>query len=70
VSALPILIAAVLVLTLGYRYYSAFLAARVMVLDDARVTPAHRLRDGHNYQPTPKWVLFGPISRRSPAPAR
>jgi carbon starvation protein len=59
VSALPILIAAILVLTLGYRYYSAFLAARVMVLDDARVTPAHRLRDGHNYQPTPKWVLFG-----------
>jgi carbon starvation protein len=59
VSALPILIAAILVLTLGYRYYSAFLAARVMMLDDARVTPAHRLRDGHNYQPTPKWVLFG-----------
>jgi len=59
VNALPILVAAILVLTLGYRYYSAFLAARVMVLDDARVTPAHRLRDGHNYQPTPKWVLFG-----------
>jgi carbon starvation protein len=59
VSALPILIAAILTLTLGYRYYSAFLAARVMMLDDARVTPAHRLRDGHNYQPTPKWVLFG-----------
>ncbi|HYV18280.1 MAG TPA: carbon starvation CstA family protein [Verrucomicrobiae bacterium] len=58
-NALPILVAAILVLTLGYRYYSAFLAARVMVLDDARVTPAHRLRDGHNYQPTPKWVLFG-----------
>src|SRR5262245_13767237 len=30
-----------------------------MVLDDAKITPAHRLRDGHNYQPTPKWVLFG-----------
>jgi len=59
VNALPILIAAILVLTLGYRYYSAFLAAKVMALDDARVTPAHRLRDGHNYQPTPKWVLFG-----------
>ena len=58
-NALPILVAAILVLTLGYRYYSAFLAARVMMLDDSRVTPAHRLRDGHNYQPTPKWVLFG-----------
>jgi carbon starvation protein len=58
-NALPILITAVLVLTLGYRYYSAFLAARVMVLDDTRVTPAHRLNDGQNYHPTPKWVLFG-----------
>jgi carbon starvation protein len=59
VSALWILIPSVLVLTIGYRYYSAFLAARVMALDDARVTPAHRLNDGQNYYPTPKWVLFG-----------
>ncbi|HYV86606.1 MAG TPA: carbon starvation protein A [Patescibacteria group bacterium] len=58
-NALPILIGAALVLTLGYRYYSAFLAARVMVLDDTRITPAHRLNDGQNYHPTPKWVLFG-----------
>src|SRR5436190_20538143 len=57
--ALPLMLTALLVAALAYRYYSAFLAARVMVLDDARVTPAHRLRDGHNYQPTPKWVLFG-----------
>src|SRR5690349_17711188 len=43
----------------AYRLYSALLAARVMVLDDARVTPAHRLEDGHNFHPTNKWVLFG-----------
>jgi carbon starvation protein len=42
-----------------YRYYSAFIAARVLVLDDSRVTPAHRLRDGQNFDPTNKWVLFG-----------
>jgi carbon starvation protein len=59
VNALPILVAAILVLTLAYRYYSAFLAAKVMVLDDARVTPAHRLNDGQNYHPMPRWVLFG-----------
>ncbi|HKQ98980.1 MAG TPA: carbon starvation protein A [Candidatus Polarisedimenticolia bacterium] len=58
-SALPLLVAALLVLVIGYRYYSAFLAARVMALDDARVTPAHRLADGHNFVPTSRWVLFG-----------
>src|SRR5262245_7460589 len=58
-SALPLLIGAICILTIGYRYYSAFLAARVMVLDDARRTPAHRLNDGQNYHPMPKWVLFG-----------
>ncbi|HZM69673.1 MAG TPA: carbon starvation CstA family protein [Candidatus Cryosericum sp.] len=58
-NALPILVVALCVLAIGYRYYSAFLAARVMVLDDARVTPAHRLNDGQNYHPTPRWVLFG-----------
>jgi carbon starvation protein len=47
------------VLAIGYRYYSAFLAARVLCLDDARQTPAHRLNDGHNFHPTNKWVLFG-----------
>jgi carbon starvation protein len=59
VSALWILVPAICVLAIAYRYYSAFLAARVMVLDDTRPTPAHRLNDGHNYYPTPKWVLFG-----------
>src|SRR5512144_3125252 len=44
---------------IAYRYYSAFLAAKVLVLDDARVTPAHRLADGNNYVPTNRWVLFG-----------
>ncbi|HEV8122409.1 MAG TPA: carbon starvation protein A [Candidatus Polarisedimenticolia bacterium] len=58
-NALPILVVAILVLTLGYRYYSAFLAAKVMALDDRIVTPAHRLNDGQNYHPTPRWVLFG-----------
>ncbi|MFO0972794.1 MAG: carbon starvation protein A [Phycisphaerae bacterium] len=57
--AMPLVVAALCVLALAYRYYSAFIAARVLVLDDARVTPAHRLNDGHNYHPTHKWVLFG-----------
>ena len=58
-NTLPILIAILCFFTLGYRYYSAFIAAKVLALDDARSTPAHRLNDGQNYFPTQKWVLFG-----------
>src|SRR5918994_4747509 len=46
-------------LALAYRYYSAFLAARVLCLDDRRRTPAHEHNDGNNFHPTNKWVLFG-----------
>jgi carbon starvation protein len=57
--ALPLMIGAVCVAAIGYRYYSAFIAAKVLALDDAAVTPAHRLNDGHNYVPTNRVVLFG-----------
>src|SRR5437762_3359655 len=57
--ALPLLLGALCVVAIAYRYYSAFIATRVLVLDDTRVTPAHRLADGHNYVPTNRWVLFG-----------
>ncbi|MFO0677240.1 MAG: carbon starvation protein A [Polyangiaceae bacterium] len=53
------MLTALLVLAIGYRYYSAFLAAKVLVLDDTRTTPAHTLEDGQNFHPTNKWVLFG-----------
>src|SRR3984957_12445666 len=43
----------------GSRYSSAFLAARVLCLDDARITPAHALEDGQNFHVTNRWVLFG-----------
>src|SRR5277367_5851697 len=57
--AMPVLLGALCVLAIAYRYYSAFLAARVAVLNDQRVTPAHRCYDGQNYDPTNRWVLFG-----------
>jgi carbon starvation protein len=53
------MLGALAVLAIAYRYYSAFLAAKVLCLDDARVTPAHRLEDGQNFHPTNKFVLFG-----------
>ena len=57
--ALPILVGSLCVLALAYRFYSAFLAARVLVLDDTRATPAHTLTDGRDFVPTNRWVLFG-----------
>ena len=47
------------ILAIAYRYYSAFIAARVMCLDDSRPTPAHVRPDGQNYHVTTRWVLFG-----------
>jgi carbon starvation protein len=57
--AMPLMLGILCILMLAYRYYSAFLAAKVMALDDAQTTPAHLLNDGQNYHPTNKWVLFG-----------
>ena len=53
------MLTALAVLALAYRYYSAFIAAKVLALDDTRITPAHEHRDGSNFHPTNRWVLFG-----------
>ncbi|MEZ4259230.1 MAG: carbon starvation protein A [Polyangiaceae bacterium] len=53
------MLGALAVLAIGYRYYSAFIAAKVLCLDDARETPAHTHNDGQNFHPTRKVVLFG-----------
>jgi carbon starvation protein len=57
--AMPVMLGVLAVLAIAYRYYSAFLAAKVAVLDDSRITPARRLEDGQNFDPTNRWVLFG-----------
>jgi carbon starvation protein len=57
--AMPLMIGVLCCLAIAYRYYSAFLAAKVAALDDSRTTPAYALNDGQNYHPTHKWVLFG-----------
>jgi carbon starvation protein len=56
---MPLMIGVLCCLAVAYRYYSAFLAAKVAALDDSRVTPAIAMNDGQNYHPTHKWVLFG-----------
>ncbi len=59
ISALWIVVAAVCVYLIAYRYYSLFIAERVLGLDARRKTPAHRHNDGLDYVPTDKNVLFG-----------
>src|SRR5258706_5370650 len=58
-NTLPAILGALCVYAIAYRYYSAFVAAKVLALDDRRTTPAHTFEDGHNYVPSPKLVLFG-----------
>src|ERR1700722_10978051 len=58
-NTFPILLGALCVYAIAYRYYSAFIAAKALALDDRRITPAHAYPDGHNYVASPRWVLFG-----------
>src|SRR5579871_2443422 len=58
-TAMPLMIGVLCVMAIAYRYYSAFVAAKVAALDDSRQTPAVRLDDGQNYHATNKWFLFG-----------
>lgn len=58
-NTFPVLFGALCVYAIAYRYYSAFIAAKALSLDDRRITPAHTFNDGHNYVPSPRWVLFG-----------
>ena len=59
VSALWILFAALSSYAIAYRFYSRFLAHRVLEVDDTRATPAERLENGVDFEPTDKRVLFG-----------
>jgi carbon starvation protein len=59
INSLWLVLAAVCTYLLGFRFYAKFIAARVMALDNDRATPAERLRNGHDFEPTNKWILFG-----------
>lgn len=58
-NAIPLLLGAIAVFVLAYRFYYSFIAAKVLTLNDTNPTPSGRLYDGQNYFPTKKWVLFG-----------
>jgi len=58
-NSVILLIVAICVFSLAYRYYAAFIAAKVLVLDPKRSTPANEYKDGCDYIPTSKWITFG-----------
>ena len=58
-NAVWLVAAAACIYAIGYRFYSRFVALRVLELNDQRATPAERLEDGHDFVPTNKWVVFG-----------
>src|SRR4051794_32216537 len=59
ISAMWLVVAAVCTYAIGYRFYSKFIATKVLLLDARRATPAERLDDGRDFVPTNKWVVFG-----------
>ena len=59
INALWLLAAGLCIYTLGYRFYAAWIAASVLMVDGTRATPAERLDNGRDFHPTPRWVVFG-----------
>jgi carbon starvation protein len=59
INSLWLLMAAVCTYLVAYRFYSRFIAVKVMGLNDERATPAETLRNGHDYEPTNRWIVFG-----------
>jgi carbon starvation protein len=58
-NSIVLVIIGALILILGYRIYGAFIAAKVLVLDETRKVPSEIYNDGKDYVPTNKWVLLG-----------
>jgi carbon starvation protein len=59
INSLWLVLAAACSYATAYRFYGKFIAARVMALNDQRATPGERLRNGHDFEPTNKWIVFG-----------
>jgi len=59
INSLWFIVAAVCVYAIAYRFYSAYVATQVLMLDATRATPAERLNDGRDFMPTNRWIVFG-----------
>lgn len=58
-NAMPLVIAAIAIFALAYRFYFSFISAKVLTLDPTRPTPATLLYDDRDYVPMKKWIVFG-----------
>ncbi len=58
-NSIYILVAALCTYAVGFRFYSKWIAAKVMMLDDRRATPCEVKEDGHDFVKTNKWIVFG-----------
>lgn len=59
INALWFIAAALCVYTIGYRFYAAWISAKILILDPTRATPSERFNDGQDFIPTNKWITFG-----------
>src|SRR6266852_3299298 len=59
INAMWLVVAALATYSVGYRFYSSFIAAKLLAIDPLRATPAERLDNGRDFVPTNKWVVFG-----------
>ena len=59
INAMWLVVAAVCVYAIGYRFYSAWVVAKVLSADAGRATPALRLNNGRDFMPTHRWIVFG-----------
>src|SRR6201996_3971245 len=59
INSMWLVVASVCIYLLGYRFYAAWIAAKVYLVDPTRATPAERLNNGRDYVPTQRWVAFG-----------
>src|SRR5580692_9213275 len=59
INSMWIVVASVCIYLLGYRFYAAWIAAKVYLVDPTRATPAERLNNGRDFVPTQRWVAFG-----------
>jgi carbon starvation protein len=59
INSMWIVVAAACVYLVSYRFYGKYIATKILMLEETRATPAERLRNGHDFEPTNKWIVFG-----------
>jgi carbon starvation protein len=64
INALWLITAAACIYAIGYRFYAAWIAAKILMVDETRATPAERLNNGRDFMPTNRWVVLGIILLR------